>query len=245
VTILTSADDMLGVALTDAYVYETDRTVFGFFRSDLSGLVLERTASPSLAEDFEDADFEEDDPLYYAARDVSLLVVKRDYTDYKGRSRPADILFLQTTGAGNADEDLKTNPIIRALYCLCVDNGDGDHSNDPAVILPDTVCRKKTRLSLLRCVWYSRNSFSRLELPDGDTDAKQPEETLLVEDVVAIEIRVMSADVDGFERRTAVVPDVEDEKIIAVQVVLTVIEPGTGEERELVEILNLADVECY
>ncbi len=245
VGLLVSANDMLDMALTAAYVLETDRTVFGIFASDLAGLAYERTTVPTQSEDFDETVFAEDDPLALTVRDVSLLILTRDYTDYEGRSRAADVLFLQTTGAGDAEGDGKCNPLSRVLYCLCVDDGDGDRSNDPAVILPDTVCVETTRLTLLRSVWYSKNSFTRLALPDANVDTQSPEEMLLAEDVVAMEIRVMLAGGETFERRTTVHPDAASEKIIAVQIILTLREPYNDEEREVREVFYLAETECY
>ena len=233
------------MALAEAYVLETDRTVFGILASDIAGLVCERTAVPAWPEDFDETVFAADDPPSLAARDVSLLILTRDYTDHEGRTRAADVLFLQTTGAGDAEGGGKTNPVSRVLYCLCIDDGDGDRSNDPAVILPDTVCGEETRLALLRSVWYSKNSFARLALPDADTDTQPPEEMLLAENVVAMEIRVMLAGGETFERRTTVLPDAESKKIIAVQIVLTLREPYNDEEREVREVINLAETECY
>ncbi len=244
--VLTSADDSLHQALVEAYVRETGQSALEIIASDVRGLAYERTCLPARSEDFEKTEFPVGDPLARAARHLSLIVLKRDYVDAEGSSRPADVLFLQTTGAGDTEGGRKVNPVCRVLYALCADDGDGDRSNDPAVTLlsREEIADAKS-VNLHRCVWYSRSAFARLELPDKISEMLPPEEALLAQDVVAFEVRVMTADMEEFKRRTFVFPNAEDKQPVAIEFIITLCDPHTREEHEVRAVFALEELECY
>ena len=244
--VLTSANDSLHQTLVNAYVRETGQSALEVIASDVRGLARERTCLPARSEDFDRAGFPAGDPSDDAARYLSLIVLKREYIDAEGNGRSADILFLQTTGAGDAEGGRKVNPVCRVLYALCAADGDGDRSNDPAVTLlsREEIANAKS-INLHRCVWYSRSAFARLELPDGVSEMLPPEESLLAQEVVAFEVRVMTADAEEFSRRTFVFPNVEDKTPVAIEFIITLRDPHTREEHEVRAAFALEELECY
>jgi len=244
--VLTTAHDALQQGLVGEYVRETGQSVLGIIESDIRGLVYERTCAPADSEDFQTANFDPEEPAARAAAHLSLIIIRRDYVDASGVSRPADMLFLQTTGAGDAEGGRKVNPVCRVLYSLCADDGDGDRSDDPAIAsLSQEDIGGAVSINLHRCVWYSHSAFSRLELPDAIFDDEPPVESLLARDVVAFEVRLITAAGDEFERRTLVFPNTKGESPAAIEIVITLRDPYTHKEHELRAAFSPGEMECY
>jgi prepilin-type N-terminal cleavage/methylation domain-containing protein len=244
--VLVSAQNALKRTLVDSYVRETAQSSLEIISSDVRGLVWERTYVPARSADFEGAKFAAADPAARAARDLGIVILKRDYIDRDGRTRPADVLFLRTTGAGDAEAGQKVNPVCRVLYALCLDDGDGDCSNDRTVIaLSQNEIAAVKNVSLVRCAWYSRDAFAALELPGADIAASPSEKSLLAKEVVGFEVRVMTDGGSGFARRTLVFPDVSGERPLAIEIVITLKDPYTHEEHEVHRAFAVEALECY
>ncbi len=236
--VVASLHDTFTRSLDDAYIRETTQTAYEIIDADIRGCACERSCEPVSSESFESATLAPDDELSRAAKYLSLVVIKRDRLDPETGVRPSDILFLQTTSAGDTEGGLKTSPISRVLYCLCGDNAD---LSAEATITPGRPYSPAGGTSLFRIAHYSFDSFERLALPGVPPSG----ESLLIADVAAFEVKVLVDKERGFERRTLVEPNPERERATAVEITITLRDPHSGEERRVKLYFTRRTLDCF